>query len=329
MKIAIYAEGGIGDVLLAHQKAWILQQTKYPEAEFSIFLDTEGNEMQERVLKYLFPNFYKEVFTIPNKKYKKLIIDSQFGQEEVKGFIENLRTVWFDHIMAYDKRYNFHIDSLQWLVYDDLKWAKYSKTFPRPEIKDAPANFIGDYFLSNIWSATGTEHRMEQWYSDRLILDLDKLAQKLNKRHLIISTPELSDKYNHLIPQLKMSMVINTEVEDVCNLIKGCKGFVGIDSAWRLISHMFDKPTVTLSKNCQGWGQVPISHRIRWLPFPEYTFQIHHPTKQIVDLLERMMYDQLYQFAPELSNVALEQINNTLIKREYKVNEEKSILNEP
>jgi hypothetical protein len=325
MNIAIYAEGGIGDVLLAHQKAWILRETKYPEAEFTIFLDTEGNQMQARVLKYLFPNFYKEIFTIPNKKYKKLVINSQFGEEEVKGFTENVPDEWTERIMSYEKRYNFHIDSLQWLVYDDLEWAKYHKIFPVPEIKNIPANFIGDYFISNLYSATGTEHKIENWWSDRIILELDQLAQKLNYRHLIISTPELNEKYSHLIPKLKFTMIINTDVEDVCNLIAHSKGLVGIDSAWRLISHMFDKPTVTISKNCTGFGGVPPSHQIRWLPFPETTFAIHHSANDIVRVFEKILGYQIYKFLPQLS--LLDNPYDVLIKRDYKVNEKKSILN--
>jgi len=327
MNIAIYAEGGIGDCLLAHHKTWILKETLYPDAEFSIFLDTEGNKMQARVLKHLFPNFYKEVFTIPHKKYKKLIINSQFGEEEVKGFIENLPQEWRDKIQSYDKKYNFHIDSLEFLKYPELQWAKYHRLLPYPELKLDPAeNMIGDYFLSNLWSATGTEHRLEQFWSDRLILELDELAEKLNYRHLIISTPELNEKYAHLIPKLKKSMILNTELEDVCNLIGFSKGIIGIDSAWRLIGHMFNKPTVTISKNCRGVGGVPPSHYIRWLINPETTVQMEYPTGQVIKLFSKVTENQLYQFFPQLALTDSAE-NDILIKRDYTVNEEKSVLN--
>lgn len=186
---------------------------------------------------------------------------------------------------------------------------------------------IGDIIISNLCSATGTEHVTEQFWTDRLILQIDELAQKLNYRHLIISTPELNKKYEHLIPKLKMSMIVNTEVEDVCNYISYCKIFIGIDSAWRLISHMFEKPTITISKNCQGFGNVPPSHFLRWLPFPETTFGLHHPTNDIVKLAEKMLENQLYQILPNLA-LTDQSIDNILIRRNYKVNEEKSILND-
>lgn len=325
MNIAIYAEGGAGDVILAHQKAWILRETRYPDANFSIFLDTEGNKMQERVLKYIFPNFYKEIFTIPNKKYKKLVIDSQFGREEVKGFIENMPTEWFEKIMSYDKRYNFHIDSLEFLNYDDLEWSKYHKTFPRPNI--VRPNNIGKYFISNVFSATGTEHKVEQFWSDRLIMDLDKLAQQKDCIHIIISTPELNSKYEHLIPKLQRTIIFNGEVEDVCDLISNSIGLVGIDSAWRLVSHMFDKSTVTISKNCRGLGGVPPSHIIRWLPFPETTFGLHHPTNEIVKLFEKMLENRVYRFLPQLA-LTDNSLDSILIRRKYTVNEKESIFND-
>jgi hypothetical protein len=279
--------------------------------------------MQERVLKYLFPNFYKEIFTIPSKKYKKLVINSQFGEETVKGFMENIPDEWLEKIMSYDKRFNFHIDSLEFLVYPELQWIKYFKQFPKPEIKTE--NYLGPYIMSNLISATGHEHSADSWWTERLILELDKLAESLNYQHFIVSTPELNSKYESVMLKCKKSHLLNGQVEDVCDMIGNCRGFVGIDSAWRLISHMFDKPTVTLSKNCQGLGGVPHSHKIRWLPFSESTFAIHHPTTDIVKVLEKMLENDLYKLFPELALTG-GVLKNILIKRDYKVNEEKSIL---
>jgi hypothetical protein len=325
MNIAIYAEGGAGDCMLAHKLAWVLKSTVYPDANFSAFLDTEGNPMQERVLRHLFPSFYKEIFTIPSKKYKKLVIDSQFGQEEVKGFFINVPDEWQNKIKNYDRTYNFHIDSLAFLDCPELEWVKYFNKFPRPETNKENTIF-NKYILSNVISATGTEHKLANWYVKKMISDIDKFCQRENYEHLIISTPAINPLYD--LTGCTKTSFYNSSVEGVCDLISNCDGLIGIDSAWRLIGHFFNKPVVTLSRNCHERGGVPLSHKLRWLPFPETTFGLHHPIQEIIKIFEKMLCDdKIYQFAPELA-LTDRKIDEILIKRKFKINEEKSILND-
>ncbi len=324
MNIACYYEGGIGDILLGHKLAWILKSTIYKDSEFTAFLDTENNPLQARVLKYLFPTFYKEIFTIPSKKYKELWIDSQFGSEKIKGFYINVPSEWKEKIESYDKWYNFHLDSLSYLEYPELEYVKYFKLFPTPEIN--PLNNLDDYILSHIISTTGTEHSCENWWVEKLIFDIDKYCLSKSYRHIIISTPEINDKYKNILQKCQVSNFYNDEVENICDLISNCKGFIGIDSAWRLISHLFNKPTITLSKNCISRGNCSVSHILRWLPFPETTFPLYNPTNEIVDLLKNMLENKLYQLFPHLA-LTQSDLSSILIKRDYKINEKKSILN--
>lgn len=324
--ISTYYEGGIGDVLLGHKLAWVLKSTIYPDFEYTAFCDTENNPLQARVLKYLFGGFYKEIFTIPRKKYKELWIDSQFGSEKICGFYDNVPTEWQEKIQSYSKFYNFHIDSLLYLDYPELQWADFHKRFPLPEVEEKP-NYLGKTILSNLISTTGTEHSCEKWWSDRLIKEIDDLAIKHNFRHIIISTDKVNDKYKEVLTKCQKSNIINAEVEEICDLVNNCELLIGIDSAWRLISHFFNKNTITISKNCHSRGNCPISHILRWLQFPETTFPIHAPTTDIIKLADKMISNQIFKVFPELAYTD-QDISNLLIRRNYKINLEKSILNE-
>jgi hypothetical protein len=313
-------EGGGGDHILAHRFS-VGIKNKYPNSELHVFSDTENNFLQKNILEHLYPNFYSSITVIPNKKYQKMVINSQFGEEEYRGNINNIPDdIREKMINDCDKFYSLHIDSLEFLSHD-YDFHKYFYTIPAPQVNSI--NYIGPYICSQLISGSSKVHRLEQWYLERLILDIDQLCQKLNIRHMIITTQETLPVYESVSQKTQKSHIYCDDINGVCDVMVNSLGFIGIDSAWRLISYSQNKPTITLSKDCQGYGGVPISHQLRWLIYPKTTFGLHHNTKEILDLFEKMMQNKLYLVMPELAFVN-QDINNVIIKRDYKVNIEKT-----
>jgi hypothetical protein len=275
--------------------------------------------MQERVIKHLWPSFYDKIITIPRKKYKKLSIDSQYGTECMLGFEENVpNDIREEMLTKYDKHYNFHIDSLSFLDYKDINWAKYFRAFPKPE---RMIRGLSEYIVSHIISTTSLEHRAPTFYVNRLVLEIDKLCQKHNMNHFIVSTPEINDIYSESLKQTKRTHIFNGEVEKVCDLIIGAKAMIGCDSGWRLVANCVDIPTVVFSKQCSSPGQVPQSHIIRWLPFYENCLPVGFDAVYSVSFLEKQMQSGVYKIFPHIQD-----IDRELIRRRYKINTEKSIL---
>ena len=127
-------EVSLGDHILAHRFSVAIKE-KYLNSELHVFSDTENNFLQKKVLEYLYPNFYNSITVIPNKKYKKCIINSQFGEEEYRGGIHNIPDEIRDKMISdCDKFYNLHIDSLEFLNYNDIDWDNYFFHIPKPII---------------------------------------------------------------------------------------------------------------------------------------------------------------------------------------------------
>ena len=151
---------------------------------------------------------------------------------------------------------------------------------------------------------------MEKWYVSRLLKDLKSLDKKI----YVISTPEINNLYD-VFPKEDNTKIFNGSIQEVCDLISNCTGFIGVDSAFRLVSQSFDKPTLTLSKNCQGHGQIAEYQQIRWLCWPELTFGLHYSTTEIVGLMKKMLSNKIYQLFPKIQ----EPWEKYLIKRDYSV----------
>lgn len=325
MKINLYMDGGIGDHLLGHKFSVQIKE-KYPNSLLHVFSDTQNNFAQKTTLNYLYPNFYESITVIADKKYKKCIIDSQFGTEEYRGGVQNLKeSVLKEMTEDCDKLYSLHVDSLDF-IHHDYNWSKDFDKIPKPSnYYNRPEIYMGKYLISNIISATGREHLCEQFWTDRLISEIDSYCLKNKLKHLIISTPETNHKYENILKKCQVTSFINAGVEEVCDFISGAAGLIGIDSCWRLISSSYDVPTITISKNCSQPGVCPISHQIRWLINPKTTFPIHWNTQDIIKLMDKMLENQLFSLFPSLAFAP--NLDQILIRRNYKVNEEKSILN--
>ena len=321
-RINLYFEGGCGDVLLAHRLAAVIKEN-HPDDQINAFLDTEGNPIQKDILNYLYPGFYDSITTIRSKKYKKCIISSQFGEEEYRGGIHNVPDGVASEILDCDKFYNLHIDSLEFLNHD-YDWKKYFYTLKRPTNKPNKI-FSGEYIALHLMSGSSDVHRLHGWWVYKLVKDLSIKLPNIGIK--IISTKETNLFYKNIvgIPNVEL---FNGSIQDCCDLVVQSRGIIGVDSFFRLLGHAVDIPTITLSKDCSGRGGVPYSHRLRWLLWPETTFALDHSSSDIINLFEKMLKPiegRLYQVYPNLA-LANSEISSIIVKRDYKVDTEKSIL---
>lgn len=313
MRIAIRAEGGLGDVLLFNRFIPAIKEN-YPNSDFFLYVDSEGKTFQKEVVEYLYPSFYKEIKVIPRKKYSKFYIDSQFGTENQIGFIENVPDEIQNEIMQYDLWYDGHIDSLKWTTYD-FDWYKYFRVFPKPEIK--PDNIHGEYIVCHLISTTSKEHLMPRWYIEELINKI----KKLNKKILIISTPEINHFYSSFEkdPQI---LIVNKNIKEICDIIYNAIMFIGTDSGFRYVAYGCSVPVITFSKQAYAAHQVLPSHYLRWLIFPELTFPLCFDSNYILKITKNILQNKAYALVP-----FLEDFDSQAIKRNYKINTEKSIMN--
>jgi hypothetical protein len=152
-------EVSLGDHLLANRFVPAIKE-KYPNYDIYAYSNTDGKTFQKEVLNLLYPSFYKEILVIPNKKYKKCVINSQFGEETYNGCIENIPDEWYNKLTSHTKWYNLHIDSLSFLDYD-FDWLRYFRFFPKPEYQ--PEKNKEDYIICHLVSEGNVAQRLEQF----------------------------------------------------------------------------------------------------------------------------------------------------------------------
>lgn len=313
MNIAVRLEGGLGDVLCANRFVFAIKE-KYPKAKITAYIDSEGKTFQKEALNILYPSTYKEIKVIPNKKYKEFWIDCQFGVDNYYGALENVPDKIRKEIESYDKFYDLHIDSLKWTEYD-FDWIRYFKFFPKPELQ--VENNIGKYIILHLVSSTSVGHRLENWY-------INKLISLISKDHkcVIISTPDTNYFYDDLKNSSNVE-IFNGSIEDVCKLISNASMMIATDSGFRYIAYGYGIPTLTFSKHSeQPFSSIP-SHQIRWLMFPETCFPLNWDCNYISNLTNKILNNEKgYILTPYLQDFNLQ-----AIKRNYKINIEKSIIN--
>jgi ADP-heptose:LPS heptosyltransferase len=225
-------------------------------------------------------------------------------------------------IQNHDLFFDYHIDSLKWLDYP-FNWSKYFTKFPNPEIN--PINDKGDYIVLHLISSTSLEHRMESWYINNLIQRLQKQLNEKKIKIYIISTPEINQIYN-ASKNLENVFIFNGNIKEVCDLIVNAKGMISTDSGFRFIAYGCNIPTISFSKQCSSPGQIPISHILRWNPYPQTMIPLNYDSGYVTKLFNKILDNPLYLMYPELCNCDENLLSQVLIKRNYKVNLEKSIL---
>src|SRR5580658_8906131 len=91
IKIAIHFEGGGGDHLCANRFVPAIKEF-HKNCEITVFSNTENNFFQKNLLELCYPSFYKEIKVIKDKKYKKFIVNTQFGEDNFYGSLDNLKS---------------------------------------------------------------------------------------------------------------------------------------------------------------------------------------------------------------------------------------------
>lgn len=298
-------------------------RNKYPYADLHVFSDTENNFLQRDVLNYLYKDFYSSITVIPNKKYKKCIINSQFGEEEYLGNINNVPDNIKDRMVNdCDRFYSLHLDSLAFLDHD-YDWVDCFYKFPKPEIN--PPNNIGNYLISHLISSTSLEHRLNtDFYVTRLVKDIDKLCKEFNWQHIIISQENFNKYYEEALKTCTNSQILNTDIKGVCDKIVNAKLMISVDSGFRPVAYPL-MPVISFSKQCSAPNQMNLSHILRWNPIKPY-FPLNWNTGDIIKTARKLLENKIYYLFPELC-LTNQELSSILIKRDYKVNLEKSILN--
>lgn len=237
------------------------------------------------------------------------------------GFKENIPDEWMEKIKSYDTWINGHIDGLD-IMDEKFPWAKYFNKFPKPEIN--PVNNIGDFCVSHLISSTNGDHRLNtSFYLPRLIKEIDKFCKERNWQHIIISQESINSFYESTVKECVNSRIFNGSITDVCDVIVNAKLMISVDSGFRPIAYPL-MPVVSLSKQCSSPNIIPISHQLRWNPIKPY-FPLNYDTGTIIKTARKLLDNQVYSLFPELC-LTDQDLSSILIKREYKVNEEKSVL---
>jgi hypothetical protein len=269
--------------------------------------------MQEEALRSFYPHFYRQITTIPSKKYKPFIISNQFNPEEQGvGCLENIPDFYVERMKnEYHKFYDLWIDGMQWLDYKDLNWQKYFYNFPRPFIKEfnlkLPAKFALLHLASNNLKSS---HRNEQWYVEKLVKKLSSFITCL-----IIST-EATEPYLSCLKDIPNTLTVKGNLEEIGYYISKCDLFLGIDSGLRL-----DKSCIIYAAQCYQPHKVLPSHKLRWLHFENDYMPVNYNLNYVSDYAKRLLENPAYALVPELTD-----FKNQGIVRDYKVNLEKSIL---
>lgn len=313
MDINVRLEGGAGDCLLGHRFCCAIKD-KYPDASIKAYIDSEGKTFQKDLLEILYPTFYKEINVIPNKKFKKLVIDSQFGQESYLGALENVPDEWLTYMVhGCDKFYDLHIDSLKWLNYD-FDWLRYYRFFPKPEL---PKKIIlGDkYAVFHLVSNTKNDHGLEQFYINRLI---DATSKFIKVK--LISTPDVRHFYSEFEKHPNVE-ILDVKLKEACEIISGAEVMFSIDSGLKYIGYAYSIPTLCMSRQVSAPSQPFPSHQLRWMPFPETCFPLNYDAVHISHILKRIVDNKGYALFPLATD-----FDAQLIRRNYTVNLEKSIL---
>lgn len=311
MNISVRLEGGLGDILCANRFIPAIKE-KYRGAKVTAYIDSEGKTFQKEALEILYPSMYEKVEVIQEKKYKEFWVDCQFGLDNYYGALENVPDKVRSEMNSFDKFYDLHIDSLKWMDYD-FDWLRYYRFFPRPELESK--NEKGDYVVFHLISSTSVGHRLEEWYIERLVSAVEK-----NHKVYLISTPETNHFYEKL-KELKNVTIFNGSIKEVCELISNAKFMLSTDSGFRYISYGYGIPTLTYSKQSrEPFTSIP-SHQVRWLMFPETCFPLNFDLHFVADTIDRICKSKGYILAPYIQNLSTQ-----LVKREYQINLEKSII---
>lgn len=297
MKISVRMEGGLGDHFAANRFIPAIKE-QWPGCSIDLWSDTEGSQIQSDILREIWPSHFNEVFVLKGKKYKNFRIkSSNFPEEDYRGSIKNVPSTDLNLMEGvYDKFYDLHIDSLDWLNYD-FDWFKYFNFFPKPEVNITSDTLPFDNFiLAHLYARDDADSNMEDWYIKKLIKNI---CQDFNL--VILYDDDSKHKYKEFMDQENNNLhFVQTDLRNIFHLASKCTAMFGIDSGIRYIPYHFGKPTFTFSKYCQKYGTVQYSYLIRWLFNEKYVFPLHYDISSASQIIKNCLRNPAYRLYPFL-----------------------------
>lgn len=300
MKISVRMEGGLGDHLLANRFIPAIKE-QWPGCEIDLWSDTEGNKFQSDVLKKMWPSHFNDIFVLEEKRHKSLKIkSSNFPEEDYRGSIKNVKPTDLELMQGgYDKFYDLHIDSLEWMNYD-FDWFKHFQVFPTPENKGRMfypnAMFPDKFILAHLYARDGADSNMEDWYIEKLV---KSITQEFDM--IILYNEESEHKYKKLMSQnLDRLHFMDETVISIFDISARCTAMLAIDSGIRYIPYHYGKPVFTFSKYCTQYGVVQYSYLIRWLLNDKYVLPLHYDVSSAGTMLKNCLRNPAYRLYPHL-----------------------------
>lgn len=307
MNISVRMEGGLGDHFAANRFIPAIKEL-HPGCSIDLFSDTEGSTLQSETLKTMWPEHFNKTFVIPDKKHKDFKIQStNFGEESYPGHFNNIPDKYQTQMQeGYDKFYDLHIDSLEWLTHD-YDWLKYFNFFPRPQLKPCNLQLPERFIMAHLYARDGADSNMETWYINKLIKNIS-----LEFDIVVLYNEESSHVYQKLKSEnLEKIHFIKCEMQDIFYIASKCIAAFGIDSGIRFIPYHFGKPTFTFSKYCTQYGVTQYSYLIRWLFNEKFVFPLHYDVKSAAKIIKNTLKNPAYKLYPFL----LEDIEKLVAQR--------------
>jgi ADP-heptose:LPS heptosyltransferase len=293
MKIAVRMEGGLGDHLCANRfVAAILD--KYPKADVTAYSDTEGQTFQREALVSLYPDFYKEVKVIPERKYKKMIIKSVLGTENFPPLLSNIPDEYLSEMKSADKFYDLHIDSfpMEYKNYD-FEWLRYFHFFPKPTV-DLKSPVSEDSIVFHLDSAASSDiNDLSSKHCENLVAPLAKHA-----RCLLIAKDPSSEFYSWTRDHAGVELISGT-IKSIADYVSGAKLFVGIDSGFKFLAHALDVPALVLSRSSLQPNSCINSFHVRWLMWPNICYPLYTQPCVIHRAAKKILEEKILGLVPQ------------------------------
>lgn len=295
MNILVKYEGGIGDCFLANRFLFAIKE-KYPVSNIEIGFDTNGNPVQEKIMKQIWPSLYQNTFTLEKRNQESFIIKNKKGQTiNYSPHPDNLSLFFKNKLNNCDIYYNLHIDSLNFMKYD-FNWFSWYYHFPKPEQYDVysgelPKKFIMVHLLPRLDSF----HKLDQNYSIELIKHLQKILPVV-----IICNKENFSWYKNV-----SEYIIDPTIPEIFDIASRCSIFFGADSSIRYIPLHFGKPTYVLSHHCVKANDIKSinhAHLVRWLVFRNNVLPSNCSKEKIEIITNNILNNPAYILFPEFSS---------------------------
>ena len=202
---------------------------------------------------------------------------------------------------VYDKFYDLHIDSLEWMNYD-FDWFKHFQVFPTPENKGRMsypnAMFPDKFILAHLYARDDADSNMEDWYIEKLV---KSISQEFDV--IILYNEESEHKYKKLMDQnIERLHFMDETVISIFDISSRCTAMLAIDSGIRYIPYHYGKPVFTFSKYCTQYGVVQYSYLIRWLLNDRYVLPLHYDVSSAGTMLKNCLRNPAYRLYPHLLN---------------------------